>query len=112
MDRVKLVHSLGFIHRDLKPENMLVGRTDPDTMYLIDFGLAKRYQSRGRHIRMREGKCMVGAPRYASINALTGVELSRRDDIESMGYVLLYLYLGTKCFTGIGDSLEAHAEFK
>lgn len=94
-DIIEYVHSCNFIHRDLKPANFLVGRNDRATeVQLIDFGLAKRYWSHksGQHIPYRKKKTsgVIGSARYASINAHSGIELSRRDDIESIAYMLIY----------------------
>lgn len=97
------LHRNGFVHRDLKPENMLWERA-PGTdeafvlprVFLIDFGLAKRVwmPSTGVHVGCCTGKHLTGTPRYASAHTHSGVELSRRDDIESFGYVMIYLALG------------------
>jgi serine/threonine protein kinase len=88
------LHRNGFVHRDLKPENML-WETQPRTedaftlprVYLIDFGLAKRVwmPTTGVHVSCCTGKHLTGTPRYAAAHAHAGVELSRRDDIESFG---------------------------
>jgi serine/threonine protein kinase len=93
-----IVHLAGFVHRDIKPENLLWPKGDTvDTgraqVHLIDFGLCKRVLGEdGRHIPLRTDKSFLGTPEYASARAHTGEELSRRDDIESLVYVLLYLH--------------------
>jgi casein kinase 1 len=94
------VHNFGFVHRDLKPENLLWRRrpdADPlDRVYLIDFGLCKRVvDPKGNHIEQRDNKYLVGTPQYAAHRAHTGLELTRRDDIESLVYVLVFLFTGT-----------------
>ncbi|KXJ14274.1 Casein kinase I isoform alpha [Exaiptasia diaphana] len=93
ISRVEYVHNKNFIHRDIKPDNFLMGvGKNCNKLYLIDFGLAKKYRdSRSKqHIPYREDKNLTGTARYASINAHLGIEQSRRDDMESLGYVLMY----------------------
>ncbi|XP_047405617.1 casein kinase I-like [Sciurus carolinensis] len=93
ISRIEYVHTKNFIHRDLKPDNFLIGIGQHcNKLFLIDFGLAKRYRDSRtmQHIPYRENKNLTGTVRYASINAHLGIELSRRDDMESLGYVLMY----------------------
>jgi len=90
---VESVHGRDFVHRDIKPENFMSG-TDPNSqeLSLVDMGLCKRYRSTGHgHIPYRDGKNLTGTVRYASLNTHAGVEQSRRDDLESLGYMLIYL---------------------
>lgn len=97
LTRIEYIHEKGFIHRDIKPENFVIGLNEKSNIvHIIDFGLSKRYKDKntGQHIPYRENRHLVGTVRYASINAHLGVEQSRRDDIESIGYVLVYFFLG------------------
>ena len=92
--RIEAVHDNGIIHRDIKPDNFLI-KSDNNMVNLIDFGLARRYIDRsGSHIRQDTGRKLSGTARYASINVHLGLTPSRRDDLESIGYVLIYLLKG------------------
>uniref|UniRef100_A0A8C0W482 non-specific serine/threonine protein kinase n=1 Tax=Castor canadensis TaxID=51338 RepID=A0A8C0W482_CASCN len=93
ISRIEYVHTKNFIHRDIKPDNFLMGiGRHCNKLFLIDFGLAKKYRDNRtrQHIPYREDKNLTGTARYASINAHLGIEQSHRDDMESLGYVLMY----------------------
>jgi casein kinase 1/casein kinase 1 epsilon len=94
--RVEYIHSRRIIHRDIKPDNFAIGvNKNSHRIFIIDFGLAKKYMSsNGTHIRYKEGKSLTGTARYASISTHLGIEQSRRDDIESLGYLFMYFLRG------------------
>jgi serine/threonine protein kinase len=111
LSRIELVHEKGFLHRDIKPENFVIGLGQKSNLiHIIDFGLSKRYKDKatGQHIPYRENRDLVGTVRYASINAHLGIEQSRRDDIEGIGYVLVYFYLGRLPWQGKQDKGKPH----
>mmetsp|Transcript_3714 Transcript_3714/g.11703 ORF Transcript_3714/g.11703 Transcript_3714/m.11703 type:complete len:349 (+) Transcript_3714:122-1168(+) len=101
LGRIEYLHSKGIVHRDIKPENFMWGAGEKQHhLYLIDFGLSKKYYER-RHAHMRTRLNLTGTARYASLNAHRGVEQSRRDDLEAIGHMLMYLLLGVLPWSGL-----------
>jgi len=96
LTRIEVLHQKDYLHRDIKPDNFCIGHDeDSHNMFMIDFGLSRSYKEvNGQHIPCREKKGLVGTARYASINTHLGKEQSRRDDLESIGYTLIYFLLG------------------
>ena len=94
IERLKFIHSKDIIYRDVKPENFMIGIKDPNVIYIVDFGLCKKYRSSktGKHLLPKDTKKFQGTLKYASSNVVKGKETSRRDDMISLGYVLIYLY--------------------
>lgn len=104
LNRIEFFHNRSFIHRDIKPDNFIMGiGKNKNTVYAIDFGLAKRYRDpkTGVHIPFKDGKSLTGTARYVSINTHLGVEQARRDDIESLILVMIYLLKGDLPWQGL-----------
>ena len=108
LDRLEYIHSKYIIHRDIKADNFLIGLKNKGIIYIIDFGLAKQYKSRktGKHVKFVINKKWSGTSRFASANTLRGVEPSRRDDLESFCYLLLYLMKGSLPWDHINEESE------
>ena len=103
ISRVEFMHSYSYVHRDIKPENFAVGiGKKANIVFLTGFGYGKKYLERYNvHIPYREGKNLTGTARYVSLNTHLGIEQSRRDDLESIGYMMVYWLKGNLPWQGL-----------
>lgn len=94
INRVEYVHQMSHIHRDIKPDNFVIDFEKGTDIYLIDFGLARRYcqtvDNKYEHVKQVKLQSFTGTARYASINAQEQFTTSRKDDLESLAYILVY----------------------
>jgi len=104
INALEYIHDKHFVHRDIKPDNFVMGlNLQSKKLYLLDFGLAKKYRSSTtlEHYPLINKKKLTGTARYASINAMRGYEQSRRDDLEAVGYVMMYFLRGSLPWQGL-----------
>lgn len=105
IERLEFMHSVGYIHRDLKPDNFMMGHGKREShLYIIDFGLTKSYLAGNEHAIPQKKTGVVGTVRYSSVSATSNITLSRRDDLESLGYILVYFLKGALPWQSMGDS--------
>jgi len=115
LSRIEYLHSRQFLHRDIKPDNLLMGMgKKAHKLFLIDFGLAKKYAKNGKHIDFKENKDLLGTAKYASISTHLGYEQSRRDDLEALAYVLIYFLRGSLPWQNMNgkDKFEKYSNIK
>jgi serine/threonine protein kinase len=111
VDRVQRLHQHGVVHRDIKPDNFLWDEKH-QRVVLVDMGLAKYWRTKdGKHMKYRDGRSFIGTARYASISNHFGIEQSRRDDLEAVMHVLIYLHRGRLPWQGLLRKQKRKAKF-
>ena len=109
IERLKNIHSKNYIHRNIKPENFKIGIKDPNIIYLQNFYLCEKYKSSttNKHAKLTLSNKIVGTERYGSVDALKGLRQGRKDDLESLCYMLIYFFLGKLPWQDIKAENEA-----
>lgn len=105
LQQLNVLHKNGIIHNDIKPENFVFDKQNKK-FKIIDFGLSSFYITNKNHIKFSEKCSRFGTLRYMSINAHKKYSLSRRDDLISLSYVLIYLSRIKIPWKGITNKIE------
>lgn len=111
---VEGLHHLGWLHLDIKPENLCLG-IKPGyrrNFYLIDFGTARTFKDKKGHVKPGQTNHIVGTCRYAAVRMHYGYVQSRRDDLETIGWVLMYCFYGGLPWQGITNLKDYDPEVK
>ncbi|CAF0821027.1 unnamed protein product [Adineta steineri] len=104
LQAIESIHSIGFLHRDIKPSNFAIGRKNVRQIFILDFGLARKYTDYDQHVRpARIEAGFRGTIRYASVNAHNNRELGRHDDLWSFFYMLIEFLIGSLPWSKIKD---------
>ena len=104
LNRLEFIHNKGIIHCDIKPDNFI---PEKNIIYIIDFGLSTFYIINKKHIEFKESNKIIGTAKYGSVNSLQGFELSRRDDLESLAYMLIYFMRGNLPWENIKEKIKS-----
>ena len=107
---LKRIHARGVVHNDIKPQQFLVDKNK--RFSLVDFGLSKKFKIGNRHKPMKQLDYKLGNFLFASLNCHNSLSLSRRDDLCSLGYMLVYLYKKTLPWENFGNCENPSEKWK
>ncbi|XP_041928888.1 serine/threonine-protein kinase VRK1 isoform X1 [Alosa sapidissima] len=96
LDVLEYIHEHEYVHADIKASNLLLSYSNPNQVFLVDYGLAYRYAPEGQTKDYKEDpkRCHDGTIEFTSIDAHKGVSPARRGDLEILGYCMVQWLCG------------------
>lgn len=91
INTIEFLHNKGIVHRDIKPNNILLSNNNNNRIKICDFGFSKQIIKNKKHIEYKNIDKIIGTPNFISPNVHNLIEPTRRDDIESIIYIIIYL---------------------
>lgn len=114
LDVLQYIHSYEYVHGDINAENIYINPGRESQVYLVGYCHAFRYCPGGQHVEYREGSRTPheGTVEFISLDTHSGTAPSRRSDLQSLGYCMLYWHTGRLPWTTFAQPEQIATEKK